>query len=74
PLLGTAGTGDVLAGAIAGLLTQGAAAWEGAIAAAHVCSAAAGRLASEFGRAGMLASDLHAEIPRAMAVIRGDSP
>jgi NAD(P)H-hydrate epimerase len=71
PLIGTAGTGDVLAGAIAGLLTQGAPAWEGAVAATRVCSMAARRLVPEFGRAGMLASDLHAELPRAMRELRG---
>ena len=48
------------------LLTQGAAAWEGAVAATRVCSTAAQRLAPVYGRAGMLASDLHAELPKAM--------
>jgi NAD(P)H-hydrate epimerase len=71
PLVGTAGTGDVLAGTIAGLLTQGAGAWKGAVAATRVCSAAVGRLTPAYGRAGMLASDLHAEIPRAMRDISG---
>jgi ADP-dependent NAD(P)H-hydrate dehydratase / NAD(P)H-hydrate epimerase len=71
PLLGTAGTGDVLAGAIAGMLTQGAPTWEGAVAATHVCSLATRRLAGTYGQAGMLASDLHGEIPRAMAALRG---
>jgi ADP-dependent NAD(P)H-hydrate dehydratase / NAD(P)H-hydrate epimerase len=70
PLIGTAGTGDVLAGTIAGLLTQGAPAWEGAVAATRVCSLAAARLAPELGRAGMLASDLHDQIPRAMRELR----
>jgi hydroxyethylthiazole kinase-like uncharacterized protein yjeF len=72
PLLGTAGTGDVLAGAIAGMLTQGAPAWEGAVTATHVCSLAARRLKAAFGRAGMLAGDLHLEIPRAMRDVRGE--
>jgi len=66
PLIGTAGTGDVLAGAIAGMLTQGTPAWEGATAATRVCSLAARRLIPELGRAGLLASDLHQQIPRAM--------
>ena len=70
PLIGTAGTGDVLAGAIAGLLTQGCPAWEGAVAATRVCSLAAGGLRPELGRAGLLASDLHAEIARAMRDLR----
>src|SRR5581483_3993847 len=71
PLLGTAGTGDVLAGAVAGLLTQDAEPWEGAVAATRVCSLAVERLAPVYGRSGMLASDLHADIPRAMAALRG---
>ncbi|MFI5266721.1 MAG: NAD(P)H-hydrate dehydratase [Chloroflexota bacterium] len=70
PLIGTAGTGDVLAGTIAGLLTQGVPAWEGAVAATRVCSLAARRLIPELGRAGLLASDLHEQIPRAMRELR----
>jgi len=71
PLIGTGGTGDVLAGTIAGLLTQGAPAWEGAVAATRVCSQAAARLRPQLGSSGLLASDLHAEIPRAMREVRG---
>ncbi|MBV8084325.1 MAG: NAD(P)H-hydrate dehydratase [Chloroflexi bacterium] len=71
PLVATAGTGDVLAGAIAGTLTQGANAWEGAVAALRACSLAAANLAPVYGRGGMIASDLHAEIPRAIKTLRG---
>ena len=71
PLIGSAGTGDVLVGTIAGLLTQGAPVWEGAVAATRVCSLAAQRLTPELGRAGLLASDLHQQIPRAMRDLRG---
>lgn len=70
PLIGTAGTGDVLAGTIAGMLTQGCLAWEGAVAGARVCSLAAQRLRPDLGRAGLLAGDLHGEIPRAMRDLR----
>ncbi|SRR5579884_809324 len=69
PLIATAGTGDVLAGAIAGLLTQGVPAWEGAVAATRVCSTAAERLVPVYGRAGMLASDLHAQLPKALQAL-----
>jgi NAD(P)H-hydrate epimerase len=71
PLVGTAGTGDVLAGTIAGLLTQGCEPWEGAVAATRVCSIAAQQLRAVYGRSGMLASDLHGQIPLAMKEIRG---
>jgi NAD(P)H-hydrate epimerase len=72
PLVATAGTGDVLAGAIAGTLTQGADPWEGAVAAVRACSLAATSLAPVYGRGGMIASDLHAAIPRAIKALRGD--
>jgi len=71
PLVATAGTGDVLAGAIAGTLTQGAPAWEGAVAAVRACSLAAANLVPAYGRGGLIASDLHAEIPRAIKTLRG---
>lgn len=70
PLIGTAGTGDVLAGTIAGLLTQGVPAWEGAVAAIRVCSQAARLLVPKYGQSGLLASDLHQQIPLAMRQIR----
>jgi len=72
PLLGTAGTGDVLAGTIAGLLTQGAGAWEGAVAATRASSLAAENLSAAYGTAGMIASDLHAQLPLAFKSLRGD--
>jgi NAD(P)H-hydrate epimerase len=74
PLVATAGTGDVLAGVIAGTLTQGTEAWEGAVAAVRACSQAAAGLTAVYGRGGMIASDLHAEIPRAISALRCDQP
>ncbi len=70
PLVATAGTGDVLAGTIAGLLTQGAPAWEGAVAATRLCGVAAANLIPRYGRAGMLAGDLHLELPEALRRLR----
>lgn len=64
PLLGTAGTGDVLAGIIGALLARGMTPHDAAVAGAYVHGAAAERLRPELGASGMLASDLLIEIPR----------
>ena len=70
PALATAGTGDVLAGIVAGLLAQGVAPYAAAIAGAYVHAAAGEVLARSIGQSGMLASDLLAAVPLAMHVIR----
>ncbi|MGB2695291.1 MAG: NAD(P)H-hydrate dehydratase [Dehalococcoidia bacterium] len=70
PALASAGTGDVLAGAIAGLLAQGAEAFEAACCGAYLHSAAAEGLRSDFGDAGMLAGDLLPELPRTLRELR----
>ena len=62
--LASAGTGDVLAGAIAGLLAQGLTPLDAANLAVHAGSLAALTLESELGELGLVASDL----PRAMAI------
>ncbi|MBV9654606.1 MAG: NAD(P)H-hydrate dehydratase [Acetobacteraceae bacterium] len=62
PWLATAGSGDVLSGVVAGFLAQGMPAWEAASAAAWV-HGRAGLLAGP----GMLAEDLPALLPRAIA-------
>ncbi len=59
--LGTAGTGDVLAGFCGGLLAQGLAAFEAAAAAVWMHSAAA----VQFGP-GLIAEDLEAEVPEVL--------
>ncbi len=69
PWLATAGAGDVLAGMIAGLLAQGMPAWDAAAAAAWLH----GRAAALAGP-GMLAEDLPAALPRALAEITATSP
>lgn len=63
PALATAGTGDVLAGSIAGLLAQGLEAADAAVAALHIGTAAAERYATGRGASSMMASDLLSEIP-----------
>ena len=68
PVLATAGTGDVLAGMIAGLLAQGMQPFDAASAAVYLHTTAADLVAQEMklGRTGLLASDLLSQIPRAM--------
>lgn len=64
--LATAGTGDVLAGTIAGLLSQGLSAFDAACAGAWIHGCAGERCAAEIGTAGVLASDL---LPRLAPVL-----
>jgi len=63
PALATAGTGDVLAGTIAGLLAQGTPPFEAAVAALHVGSAAAEWWGRDRAPEALLASDLPALYP-----------
>jgi ADP-dependent NAD(P)H-hydrate dehydratase / NAD(P)H-hydrate epimerase len=68
PALATAGTGDVLAGMIAGLLAQGMQPFDAASAAVYLHTVAADLVtqAMHLSRTGLLASDLLAQIPRAI--------
>jgi ADP-dependent NAD(P)H-hydrate dehydratase len=61
--LGTSGSGDVLAGVVAGLLARGAGPAQAACWAAHVHAAAGQRLAARLGRVGYLARELTEEVP-----------
>jgi ADP-dependent NAD(P)H-hydrate dehydratase / NAD(P)H-hydrate epimerase len=68
--LATAGTGDVLAGAIAGLRAQGLEAFEAAVAGAYV-HGLAGELARDaLGDMGLVAGDLPPRLPLALRRIR----
>ena len=58
PALATAGSGDVLAGIIGGLLAQGMERYEAAVAGVYLHGAAAERWSASNGSGGMLASDL----------------
>jgi len=71
PALATAGTGDVLAGVIGGLLAQKVAAFNAACCGAYVHAAAAEGLRAESGDAGLLAGDLLPELPRTVKELRG---
>ncbi|MGR0158805.1 NAD(P)H-hydrate dehydratase [Paenarthrobacter nitroguajacolicus] len=64
--LGTSGSGDVLAGAIAGLRARGTSGAQAACWGTHLHAAAADRLASKLGPLGFLARELADELPALM--------
>jgi len=70
PALASGGTGDVLAGLIGGLLAQGLAPYEAAVTGVYVHAAAGRRVSARLGDSGLLASDLLAEIPLVMNLLR----
>jgi NAD(P)H-hydrate epimerase len=63
PALATAGSGDILAGIIAGLLTQGASPWAAAGVGVYIQGQVAQILRNQHGDAGTLASDALPLIP-----------
>ena len=71
PALATAGTGDVLAGAIVGLLAQGASLEDAAQLGVYLHALAGKRVSGEMGDTGVLASDLLPALPRAIRDLRG---
>jgi NAD(P)H-hydrate epimerase len=71
PALATAGTGDVLAGMIAGFLAQKMTPFDAASASVYLHTVAADLVSAEIGHAGLLASDLLSKLPRAMVKCRG---
>ena len=64
--LATSGSGDVLAGAVAGLLARGTEPAQAVCWGSHVHAAAGDRLAASVGRLGFLASELLPELPRVL--------
>ncbi len=68
PGLASAGTGDVLAGAIAGLIVQGLGVWEAALAGVYLHGVAGEVGREEIGEAGLVASDL---LVRLAGAVRG---
>ena len=63
PALATAGTGDVLAGVIGGLIAQGANPYDAARAGVYIHGMAGRNLEESMGPAGAIAGDLLAELP-----------
>ena len=70
PAMATAGTGDVLAGTIAGLLAQGVEPEDAAALGVYLHGMAGERVSAELGDTGMLAGDLLPELPRAIRDLR----
>ncbi len=70
PGLASAGTGDVLAGAIAGLMAQGLTPFDAASCGVYLHGAAAESVGAELGDAGMVASDLLPALPKVIKKIK----
>ena len=70
PTLATGGTGDVLAGAISGLLAQGLDAFDAASLGVYLHGLAGDLLAGSVGPAGALAGEVARQLPRAAALLR----
>jgi NAD(P)H-hydrate epimerase len=70
PALASAGTGDVLAGTIGGLLAQGVEPFAAASAGVRLHALAGLRVRDRLGNAGLLASDLLPELPLALREIK----
>lgn len=66
PAMATAGTGDVLAGTITGLLAQHIEPFDAASAGVYLHARAGELVSAEIGQAGLLAADLLPKIPRAI--------
>ena len=69
PGLATAGSGDVLAGAIVGFLAQGLAAFDAALVGAYVHGLAGELVRRELGGAGMVAGDLLPLLPKVIKLL-----
>jgi hydroxyethylthiazole kinase-like uncharacterized protein yjeF len=70
PAMATAGTGDVLAGMIAGFLAQGLDPLDAAICAVYLHTQAGAIISETLGDAGLLASDLLSAIPQAIRQVK----
>jgi hydroxyethylthiazole kinase-like uncharacterized protein yjeF len=72
--LATSGSGDVLAGLVAGLAARGAAPLQAAVWGVHLHARAGDELARRVGPLGYLARELAREVPRLMSGLSGRKP
>lgn len=72
PVLSTAGTGDVLAGILAGLMAQGLIPFDAAGVGVYIHGLAGEMVSRKMGDAGMLASDLLPMIPKVIKNLKGN--
>ena len=70
PVLATAGTGDVLAGVIAGSWAQGQNSYNAAVAGTYLHGQAGAILAEELGVSGVVAGDLLAVLPKVIKKLK----
>jgi hydroxyethylthiazole kinase-like uncharacterized protein yjeF len=70
--LGTSGSGDVVAGAVTGLLARGASPVQATAWAKHVHAAAGDVLSARWGRVGYLATEMLPELPLVLRSLGGD--
>lgn len=70
--LGTSGSGDVMAGAVVGLLARGADLDQAVVWGKYVHQAAGDLLVGEHGRIGFLASEIEPLLPRVLRTLGGD--
>jgi NAD(P)H-hydrate epimerase len=70
PGLATAGTGDILAGVIAGLMAQGLTSFDAASLGVYLHGEAGEKVKGEIGDAGMIASDLLPVLPKMIRQLR----
>jgi hydroxyethylthiazole kinase-like uncharacterized protein yjeF len=70
PALASGGTGDVLAGAVAGILAQGLSLFEAAVCGVYVHAAAGEEARREMGDAGPMAGDLLPLLPRVIKELK----
>ena len=72
PGLASAGTGDVLSGAIAGLVAQGLSLFDAAACGVYLHGEAGEMVKARLGDAGMIATDLLSELPLVIKRLKGD--
>lgn len=70
PGLGTSGSGDVLAGIVAGLISRGASAEQAACWGSYAHAVAGQRLVPRYGRLGLLARELVDQVPATIAELQ----